>query len=77
MKTSLLKSVFELLQTLSRLFHLVNLLNVGKIFLELNLLGCSPSPPARAPEWSITQSSFSYGTELSFRKTILNLYLRS
>ena len=48
-----------------------------QIFLELNLLGCPPSHPARAPEWSITQSSFSYGTELSFRKTILNLYLRS
>ena len=39
--------------------------------------GLPPSPPARAPEWSITQSSFSYGTELSFRKTVLNLYLRS
>ena len=36
-----------------------------------------PSPPARALERSITQSSFSYGTELSFWKPILNVYLRS
>ena len=48
MKTSLLKSGFELLQTLSRLFHLVNLSNAGKFHWSW-IYWAAPPLPLRRP----------------------------